>query len=132
MILLDTHVLLWSRVGVRRTGPRCMRLVEQALRDATLAASAISFWEVAMLREKGRIDLSQDIRAWRMRLINDGLIEIPVDGDIAMRANELTGLHADPADRLIVATALGGHTLVTADERILSWSRRLSRMDARE
>ena len=85
-----------------------------------------------MLREKGRIDLSQDIRAWRMRLINDGLIEIPVDGDIAMRANELTGLHADPADRLIVATALGGHTLVTADERILSWSRRLSRMDARE
>lgn len=132
MILLDTHVLLWSRAGVRRTGPRCMRLVEQGLRDATLAASAISFWEVAMLREKGRIDLSQDIRAWRMRLINDGLIEIPVDGDIAIRANELTGLHADPADRLIVATALGGHTLVTADERILSWSGRLSRMDARE
>ena len=132
MILLDTHVLLWSRVGVRRTGPGCMRLVEQGLRDATLAASAISFWEVAKLREKGRIDLSQDIRAWRMRLISDGLIEIPVDGDIAIRANELTGLHADPADRLIVATALGGHTLVTADERILSWSGTLSRMDARE
>ena len=132
MILLDTHVLLWSRIGVHRTGPKCMALVEQGLRDATLAASAISFWEVAMLREKGRIDLSQDIRAWRMRLISDGLIEIPVDGDIAIRANELTGLHTDPADRLIVATALGGHTLVTADERILSWSGRLSRMDARE
>ena len=84
-----------------------------------------------MLHEKGRIDLGQDIRAWRMRLINDGLIEIPVDGDIAIRANELAGLHADPADRLIVATALDGHTLVTADERILSWSGRLSRLDAR-
>ena len=57
-----------------------------------------------MLREKGRIDLSRDIRAWRMLLIKDGLIEIPVDGDIAIRANELTGLHADAADRLIVAT----------------------------
>ena len=62
----------------------------------------------------------------------DGLAEIPVDGDIAIRANELTGLHADPADRLIVATALGGHRLVTADKRILSWSGRLSRVDARQ
>jgi len=109
-----------------------MRLVEQSLRDATLAASAISFWEVAMLHEKGRIDLRQDIRAWRTRLLDDGLIEIPVDGDIAIRANELTGLHADPADRLIIATALGGHTLVTADARLLSWSGRLSRQDARK
>ena len=132
MILLDTHVLLWSRVGDRRIGPQCMRLVEQSLRDATLAASAISFWQVAMLHEKGRIDLRQDLRAWRTRLLDDGLIEIPVDGDIAIRANELTGLHADPADRLIIATALGGHTLVTADARLLSWSGRLSRQDARK
>ena len=131
MILLDTHVLLWLRVGVRRIGPRCMRLIEQSLRDATLAASAISFREVAMLHEKGRIDLRQDIRAWRTRLLDDGLIEIPVDGDIAIRANELTGLHADPADRLIIATALGGHTLVTADARLLSWSGPLNRKDAR-
>ena len=132
MILLDTHVLLWSRAGVRRIGPQCMLLIEEGLRDATLAASAISFWEVALLHEKGRIDLRQDIRAWRTRLLNDGLIEIPVDGDIAIRANELTGLHPDPADRLIIATALGGHTLVTADERLLSWSGRLNRKDARK
>lgn len=131
MILLDTHVVLWSRAGVPRIGARCGRLIEQGLREATLAASAISFWEVAMLYGKGRIDLSQDIRAWRIQLINDGLIEIPVNGDIAIRANQLRGLHNDPADRLIVATALGGHTLVTADERILSWTGRLRRVDAR-
>ena len=83
-----------------------------------------------MLQEKGRIDLTWDVRAWRTRLLQDGLIEIPVDGDIAIRANELTGFYADPADRLIVATALGGHTLVTADECILSWTGRLSRVDA--
>ena len=84
-----------------------------------------------MLQEKGRIDLGSDMRAWRTRLLKDGLVEIPVDGDIAIRANGLTDFHADPADRLIVATALGGHTLVTADERILSWSGRLDRLDAR-
>lgn len=85
-----------------------------------------------MLHKKGRIHLGQDMRTWRTRLLQDGLVEIPVDGDTAIRANELTDFHGDPADRLIVATALGGHTLVTADERILSWSGRLTRVDARK
>ena len=35
----------------------------------------------------------------------EGLIEIPVDGDIAIRANTLSDFPADPADRIIVATA---------------------------
>lgn len=131
MILLDTHVLLWSRLALPHIGPTCRLLMEQGLREGSLAASAFSFWEIAMLLEKGRIDLGHDMRAWRTRLLDDGLVEIPVDGDIAIRANGLTGFHADPADRLIVATALGGHTLVTADERILSWSGRLDRLDAR-
>ena len=43
----------------------------------------------------------------------------------------ITDFHADPADRIIVATALGGHRLVTADERILAWSGNLDRLDAR-
>ncbi len=41
-------------------------------------------------------------------------------------------MHGDPADRLIVATALGGHQLLTADQRILNWPGPLSRLDARE
>lgn len=131
MILLDTHVLLWSRLALPHIGPACRRLLEQGLREGSLAASAFSFWEIAMLHEKGRIELGYDKRAWRTRLLEDGLVEIPGDGDIAIRANELAGFHGDPADRLIVATALGGHTLVTADERILSWSGRLDRLDAR-
>ena len=46
-------------------------------------------------------------------------IEIPVNGVIASGAALPTGLHGDPADRIIVATALEGHRLVTADDRIL-------------
>lgn len=38
--------------------------------------------------------------------------------------------HADPADRLIVSTALDGHRLVTADQRILDWPGPLSRLRA--
>ena len=35
------------------------------------------------------------------------------------------GFHADPADRIIIATAIvGGYRLVTADRRTAAWARR--------
>ena len=39
---------------------------------------------------------------------------------------------SDPADRLIVATALEGHQLVTTDHRLLKWPGHLSRLRATE
>ena len=132
MIILDTHVLIWSRFEEALIGPDSTRLIGQALRANEMAISAFSFWEIAMLHEKGRMTLLRDIGSWRRELLGQGLIEIPVDGDIGIRANALPDFHADPADRIIVATALGGHRLVTADERILTWSGSLDRLDARQ
>ena len=84
--------------------------------------SAFSFWEMEMLRAKSRIEYPQDIGVWRLEQLRQGLVEIPVTGDIAIRANALLNFHPDPADRIIVATAMAGHQLVTADRRILEWS----------
>ena len=54
-------------------------------------------------------------------------------GQIGILAGELDGLPGDPADRIITATALlRGHTLLTADQRILGWSGTVRRQDARE
>jgi PIN domain nuclease of toxin-antitoxin system len=64
-------------------------------------------------------------------LLRTGLKEIPVDGEIAVRSVLLNDFHRDPADRLIVATAMGGHELMTADERILGWRGEVARLDAR-
>ena len=84
-----------------------------------------------MLQRKGRMKLLQDVTAWRTQLLDDGLVEIPVDGTIAIRADRLVDFHPDPADRIIVATALSGHSLLTADRQILSWDGHLKRLDAR-
>ena len=132
MILADTHTLLWLRTGEARLGEVARRALDDALRDQELAVSAMTFWEVAMLKSKGRLDFPEDVGMWRRELLGQGLEEIPVDGEIGIRANGLPGFHADPADRIIVATALGGHSLVTADDRILGWSGGLNRLDARE
>ena len=113
--------------------PNSGRITSKTAKEGgTAAVSAISFWEVGLQIPKGRLRLITEIAAWRRDLLNQGLGEIPVDGDIAARAGLLEDIHGDPADRLIVATALGRHRLVTADELVLSWPGKLNRLDARE
>ena len=82
--------------------------------------------------QKGRLDFLLDLDAWRRDLLDQGLLEVPVDGRIAARAGLLPYMHGDPADRMIVATALQGHQLLTADRQILDWPGRLNRLDATE
>ncbi len=132
LILLDTHALVWLDAGDARLGRRTRRLIDEAFAEDDLAVSAISFWEVAMLEVKGRLSLHQEPESWRGDLLDRGLLEIPVDGEIGIRAAGLEGFHGDPADRLIVATALAGHRLVTADRNILDWSGVLLSSDARK
>ena len=132
MILLDTHVVLWQEDDDPRLGPETRRELAYALLEGNLAVSAISFWEVGMRIQKGQLHLNRDLLAWRRELLDNGLTELPIEGGIAVSAGLLSNMHGDPADRIIVATALEGHRLVTADRRILDWPGRLSRLDARE
>lgn len=84
-----------------------------------------------MLIEKGRLRMSRDLDAWRADLLAVGLQELSVTGEIGMRAARLAEFHGDPADRLIVATALQqGAGLMTADKGILGWPGTLERHDA--
>ena len=130
MILLDTHVLLWLRSGSRRLGTRARLEIDRAWRDGEVCVSAFSFWELGMLRAKGRISYPEEVEQWRRQQIEQGLIEVPVDGEIGIRAANLPDLVADPADRMIVATALEGHRLVTADRHLIDWPGPLQCIDA--
>lgn len=130
MILLDTHVMLWLRLGDARLGAAARAAIDQAWQSDALCVSAVSFWEAALLKAKQRIRFPEDVGLWRREQLEQGVVEIPMDGEIGFRAATLPDFHADPADRLIVATALEGHRLVTADRRILDWPGQVSRLDA--
>jgi PIN domain nuclease of toxin-antitoxin system len=133
VILLDTHTLIWLAEGHPQLGDRARHLADEALAHNDLGVSAITFWETAMLHQRGRIRLMQPVEAWRRVLADHGLREWPVTGEVGIAAAALRDFHADPADRFITATALlHGATLVTADDRILAWSGPLQRHDARQ
>ena len=131
MIVLDTHVLLWFAEDHPRLGPRTTRLTDAALRREEAMVSAISFWEVAMLAMKGRVRLDMSPATLRQRALGQGIREVPLSGAIGIAAAEVRGFHGDPADRMIVATALSlGAQLMTADRRILRWRGGLRTHDA--
>jgi PIN domain nuclease of toxin-antitoxin system len=132
MILLDTHALYWLATADRKLGRACRARIERALVDDGLAVSAVSFWELAMLAKKKRIEV-EDIDEMRRIAIDSGMAELPLDGPTAILAAQLDNDHKDPADRFIAATALRHRaTLVTADERLLAGLPGLTFQDARK
>lgn len=132
MILLDTHTLIWLAAGLDKLGTKTREQLDSALVDERLTVSAISFWEVAMLVEKGRLQMRLDMLQWRSDLLAGGLLELTVTGNIGIEAASLKQFHGDPADRLIVATAIRENALLaTADEAILSWQGPVHCLDAR-
>lgn len=129
--LLDTHAIVWLATGDQRLGTLATGLIFRASRDGAVAYSAVSFWEIATLREKGRLGVLESPTDLRNGLLATGVEEVPLTGEIALLSAEL-GLHRDPADRLIAATAYAHDAvLVTADEHLLKWKHSVKRQDAR-
>lgn len=130
-VILDTHVLLWIDRNDPALGPTARSRLDLAWRSGQMAVSAISFWEVAMLAERGRISLPVPVSRWRSDWLKAGLTEIPLNGHIALESCQLKNLHRDPADRFIIATAMKKRLpLITADQKIIDWEGELIRLNA--
>lgn len=118
MIVLDTATWIWRASDPTRLTTSARRAIDEAERALV---SAISVWEVAMLVAKRRIRLDRPVEQWvDLALALPGIQLAALEPAIAVRSTKLPGdFHADPADRIIVATALEHAVpIVTPDERI--------------
>ena len=130
-MLLDTHALVWLDEANPRLGKSALSTIDLSLKSKSLYVSSISFWEIAMLIEKNRLEISMSVDLWRKSLLDNGLQEIPLTGNIAIQSALLNDFHGDPADRMIVATAMQATAkLCTADRKILAWTGKLQWLDA--
>ena len=104
MLILDTHALYW---WVNRTPDKLEQQQIDAIETAeSLAVSAMTCWEMAWLVKHGRIALKLPISDWLNQIEESGIAIIPVTRSIAERAASLPEHHKDPADRIIIATAI--------------------------
>ncbi|WP_437780793.1 type II toxin-antitoxin system VapC family toxin [Sorangium sp. So ce1097] len=118
MIVLDTHAWFWLVASPDRLSEQAAIAIDGA---DSLGVSAMSCWEIAMLAEKGRIELDRPAHRWlEDALASSATRLLPIEPPVAALAARLP-LHGDPADRLIVATAItASAALVTKDQQIRS------------
>ena len=120
MIVLDTHTWIWWASDPARLGRRGRTAMEGADR---IGVPAVCCFEVAAAVSRGRITLDRAPLEWIEQALALPRIELlPLTPAIAVKATQLGSFHGDPADRLIVATAiLAAATLVTKDRNIRAY-----------
>lgn len=123
MTLLDTHAWLWWLSEPERLSATARQRIEAAEHEAAIVVSAISVWELAMLVAKGRLVLSMSVDDLLANCEGLPVMRfLPVTARIAAASVQIEGLHPDPADRIIVATARANNAvLVSKDERLLAY-----------
>jgi PIN domain nuclease of toxin-antitoxin system len=115
MILLDTFALIGVAAERDRLSSAALDLLEKS--DAQLHVSSISMLEIGFAVQKRRLELDLPPRDWFASALRTYEIRvIDVSWEIAAASQELPPIHADPADRIIISTAmLNDLTLLTPD-----------------
>ena len=130
-LLLDTHIVLWLDGGDDRLLPATRALIDRSWRGGgTILMSAVTAWEIALLADAGRIALDLPVDDWIRRFVDrPGIEAVPLHHLTAARSYRLPQLeHRDPADRLLIVTAIEqGCPLVTYDRRIIRFAERHGR-----
>lgn len=123
MLLLDTCALLWT-VNRDPLAPRARKAITQAASAGELYLSPVSAWEIGLFVRRGRLHLAISAEKYIDRVFRlPGVRVATLTPEIAVRSSHLPGnLRDDPADRMLLATALVmGLRLVTRDERLLAY-----------
>ena len=124
MIVLDTHVWVWFVSNPELLSKAAKKAIDVSMEQKTIYISSISAWEVALLVAKKRLKLSTDVIDWIGKSERLPFFQfMPVDNSMAVKSVNLPQpLHKDPADRIIIATAITiAAPVVTKDEKLLDY-----------
>lgn len=121
MIVLDTHIIIWDALKPELLSDPARQAIDRANHQDGIIFCDISLWEIAMLMRKGRVQ----VEAGYLDFINlvlqaNQYILRGITPAIAHQSTQFPAtINADPADRLIAATALVENAvLITADKNL--------------
>ena len=129
-VLLDTCAIIWLVNGDPLANSATAAIIHAGSANGVFV-SPVSAWEVGLLSRPrpGRthtVKFMPDPKTWFARVMaGPGIREASLTPEIAIDASFLPdGLHGDPGDRLLIATARYlGLPIVTRDRGIIAYGR---------
>lgn len=126
-ILLDTCAAIWMVSGepVSNVSRLAIRRAHEA--NVGVYVSAFTAWEVGTLVAKERLLLTLSPEVWFETLLGlPGIRLAELTPKILLASTSLPGKPpADPADRIIAATArVHGHVVITRDHELLAYAKK--------
>ena len=119
--LFDTHALIfWT--NKRDVSPEFVAFFDKQEQRGTLYISSITFWEIALVVQKGRVSIL-DTHAWKDELLSHTNLHL-IDPSAAEMIDStlLPPHHKDPFDRVLIAQANSRDLiLVTRDQAIQAY-----------
>jgi PIN domain nuclease of toxin-antitoxin system len=126
VIVLDTHALLWWALDPEQLSKRAAATLRE-MEQAGGYASSISIWELGIKVKRRKLELPLTIDEFAGRIERGGIVElVPVDTRVWLRSLSLDWRHQDPADRIIVATALIKQVPVLSKDRVVRSCREIA------
>jgi PIN domain nuclease of toxin-antitoxin system len=110
-LLLDTHTLLWWLADDPRLGQEARGLIADGANEVYV--SAASAWEISIKKAIGKLKAPDDLDSV---VQDEGFSQLEISFFHGERAGELSPLHRDPFDRMLIAQAQAeGLDIVTSD-----------------
>ncbi len=105
IIVLDTHIWIWFiNLEWERFPSSWLDVIETADR---VGISPVSCYEVALAEARGRLLLPCNVDQWFQEALEpSGISLFPLTPTISSCAVNLSPIHRDPFDRIIMATAI--------------------------
>ena len=121
MVTIDTHIIIWDALKPHKLTKIARETIDIANATDGIIICEISFWEIAMLMQKRRleVDVSYIDFIKLIRASNNYILQ-GITPEIAyLAANFPSEINQDPADRLICAASINTNTdLITADKNL--------------
>lgn len=121
VLILDTCAIIFDALTPERLGKKASVAIERAAVAGNLACCDISWWEIAMLVAKGRLDPGTNAREFiDLVMTARKFTVLAISPEIAVKStDQVLGTHSDPADRIIAASAIVHRAkLVTSDRKL--------------
>lgn len=117
-VLVDTHAILWWLLDDERLSRRARLILADSANRRWVSIAAL--WELAIKMSAGRLSIDD----LKLQMVTEALaaeefLILPIRVEDLLRLEQLSWIHRDPFDRLMIAQAIEQHLpMLTADTTI--------------